>query len=107
MYLHIDGVLLLWPIEPDSGDVVLCGDQQRVKGGSAPSGLCGYHKSLRSEERINQVHILLSGFFLRGRNRELYNVSMYACQCHRVKKMALYHIEDIRVFMGTENCDIQ
>lgn len=68
-YLHSDGVFLLWPVEADSGDVVLRGDQQRIKGSSAPSGLCGYRRPLGSQQRIDQVHILLSGILLRGREK--------------------------------------
>lgn len=91
-YLHSDGVFLLWPVEADSGDVVFRGDQQRLKGSSAPRGLCGYRRPLSSQQRVDQVHILLSGILLRGRKKEMYSVLIHVCQFHCVKTMAHLHI---------------
>lgn len=62
-----DGVLLGRSVQCDGGDVILCGDQQRLVCGSTSGGLgsdLGGASSLCFHQGANQAAVLLPGFFL-------------------------------------------
>lgn len=65
-HLRGDGVLLLWSVQLDGGDVALRGDQQRLVRRSAPGSHLGRGPAFCLHQGANQVAVLLPGFFLFG-----------------------------------------